>query len=418
MDCGVQSGLKSRYRTPVLTLGASSILGVKGAKGHEGESLMLGVALKMLMGDRVKYLGLVLGIGFATLLMTQQVSIFIGLLTWGANAVRDVREAEIWVMDPRVRQPDEGLALNDQALYRVRGVEGVAWAAPYFRSTATLKTVEGQIAAVTLIGVDNQSMIGLPPENRDEAAQAIRGRNAVILDRDGLRLIWSDGRDPIGQVAEINDNRIVVAGLTNALPTFAGLPVAYMKYTDAIAITPPERNKLSFVLVRATEGLSPGALAARIERETGLKAMTREAFAWAGVNYIIENTGIPISFGVAIALGVIVAVVITALTLAMFIAENLKTFGALKAIGVTNRQIMGMVLAQAWFVGLIGFGLGIGGTAAFLSQSANNPSLEGFDMHWQVIAGAAAVIFLIVTLSALVSVRRVLRMDPAIVFRG
>jgi putative ABC transport system permease protein len=69
-------------------------------------------------------------------------------------------------------------------------------------------------------------------------------------------------------------------------------------------------------------------------------------------------------------------------------------------------------------VGLIGFGLGIGGTAAFLSQSANNPSLEGFDMHWQVIAGAAAVIFVIVTLSALISVRRVLRMDPAIVFRS
>lgn len=379
---------------------------------------MLGVALKMLMGDRVKYLGLIFGIGFATLLMTQQVSIFVGLLTWGANAVRDVREAQVWVMDPRVRQPDEGLAINDQELYRVRGVEGVQWAVPYFRSTASLKTAEGQLAAVTLIGVDNQSMVGLPPENRAQAAQAIRGRNAVILDRDGLRLIWPDGRDPIGQVAEINDNRIVVAGLSNALPTFGGLPVAYMKYTDAIAITPPERNKLSFVLVRAVDGVSPEELARRINAETGLKALTSPHFAWSGVQFIIDNTGIPISFGVAISLGVIVAVVITALTLAMFIAENLKTFGALKAIGVTNLQIVSMVLAQAWLVGLIGFGFGIGGTAAFLTFGANDPALEGFDMHWQVIAGAAAIIFVIVTLSALVSVRRVLRMDPAIVFRG
>jgi putative ABC transport system permease protein len=183
-------------------------------------------------------------------------------------------------------------------------------------------------------------------------------------------------------------------------------------------MTPPERNKLSFVLVHPEDGVTAAQLAERIEQETGLKALTRDEFAWAGVNFIIENTGIPISFGVAIALGVIVAVVITALTLAMFIAENLKTFGALKAIGVTNWQIIGMVLAQAWLVGLIGFGLGIGGTAAFLAQSANNPSLEGFDMHWQVIAGAAAVIFVIVTLSALISVRRVLRMDPAIVFRS
>jgi putative ABC transport system permease protein len=261
-------------------------------------------------------------------------------------------------------------------------------------------------------------MVGLPPENRAEAAAAIRGRNAIVLDREGLRLIWADGRDPVGEVAEINDNRVVVAGLTNARPTFAGLPTAYMKYADAISITPPERNKLSFVLVRAADGVSPSALAAQITRETGLKAMTRAEFAWAGVQYIIDNTGIPISFGVAIALGIIVAVVITALTLAMFIAENLKTFGALKAIGVTNGQIIGMVMAQALLVGLIGFGLGIGGTAAFLTFGAADPAFEGFVMHWQVIAGAAVLVTVIAAASGLLSVGRVLRMDPAIVFRG
>jgi putative ABC transport system permease protein len=379
---------------------------------------MLGVALKMLMGDRVKYFGLIFGIAFATLLMTQQVSIFIGLLTWGGNAVWDVREAEVWVMDERVRQPDEGLAISDAALYRVRGVDGVDWAAPYFRTTATLKTPEGTIAAITLIGVDNQSMVGLPPDNRTAAAAAIRGRNAMVLDRDLTGRIWQDGRDPVGQVVEINDNRVIVSALTDAKPTFAGLPVGYMKFTDAITITPPERNKLSFVLAKPRAGVSAQALADRIKAQTGLKALTRDQFAQAGVNFIVTNTGIPASFGIAIALGVIVAIVITGLTLAMFIAENLKSFGALKAIGVTNWQILAMVLVQALLVGFIGFGLGIGGTAAFLSSSASDPNLEGFDMHWQVIVGAAAIIFVIVTLSALLSVRRVLKMDPAIVFRG
>jgi putative ABC transport system permease protein len=77
-----------------------------------------------------------------------------------------------------------------------------------------------------------------------------------------------------------------------------------------------------------------------------------------------------------------------------------------------------MVLAQAWLVGLIGFGFGIGGTAAFLAGAENNPNLDGFLMHWQVIVGAFVIIAMIVTASALVSVRRVLKMDPAIVFRG
>jgi putative ABC transport system permease protein len=379
---------------------------------------MLGVALKMLMGDRVKYYGLIFGIAFATLLMTQQVSIFTGLLTWGANPVLDVREAQIWVMDKRVRQAEEGLAISDSELYRVRSVEGVDWAVPYFRATTSIKTADGAVNSLTLVGVDNASLVGLPPDNRAAAAEAIRGRNAMVLDGTLVGRIWKDGRNPVGEIVEINDNRVTIGALTDALPTFAGLPVGYMKFTDAITITPPERNKLSFVLVRAKPGVAPEDLARRIEAQTGLKAQTRAQFAGAGVNFIVTNTGIPASFGIAIALGVIVAIVITALTLAMFIAENLKSFGVLKAIGVTNGQILAMVLAQGGLVGFIGFGLGIGGTAAFLAGAATDPNLDGFVLHWQVIAGAGALVAVIVVGSALVSVRRVLRMDPAIVFRG
>jgi putative ABC transport system permease protein len=379
---------------------------------------MLMVALKMLTGDKVKYFGLIFGIAFASLLMTQQMSIFIGLLTWGANPVLDVREAQVWVMDPRVKQPDQGQPISDQMLYRIRSVDGVEWAVPYLRTAANLKTADGGLAAVTLIGVDNQSMIGLPLANRAEAMQAIRGRNAVVLDKNTLGLVFPDGREPIGATAEINDNRVVVRGLTQSLTTFSGLPTAYMKYSDAIAITPPERNKLSFVLAHAVEGVTPQELARRITETTGLKAQVREDFAAAGTRFIIENTGIPISFGAAIGLGVLVAIIITALTLAMFIQENLKNLGALKAIGVTNGQVLSMVVFQSLYVGFLGYGLGIGGTAFFLYLGQSTPALIGFKMLWEVIAGSAALIAVIVIGSALVSVRRVLVMDPAVVFRG
>jgi hypothetical protein len=56
------------------------------------------IALKMLTGDRAKYLGLVFGITFATLLMSQQVSIFIGLMTRTASQIVDVREADVWAV--------------------------------------------------------------------------------------------------------------------------------------------------------------------------------------------------------------------------------------------------------------------------------------------------------------------------------
>ncbi|WP_192576204.1 ABC transporter permease [Candidatus Phycosocius bacilliformis] len=388
---------------------------------HNDAPTMLGmvaIALKMLMGDPVKYFGLVFGIGFSTLLMSQQASIFVGLLTWGANPVLDVRQAQVWVMDPRVKQPDQGQPMSDQSLYRVRSVDGVAWAVPYARSTATVKTSQGNIAAITLVGVDNQSMVGLPEDNLANSMAAIRGRNAAILDANKINLIWADGRNPIGEVVEINDNRVVISGLTTALANFSGLPTLYMKYTDAIAITPPERNKLSFVLVGAKPGVEPEQLARHITEVTGLKALTRQQFAAAGTQFIVENTGIPISFGAAIGLGILVAVVITALTLAMFVAENLKNFGALKAIGVTNQQILLMVLSQALLVGFIGYGIGIGGTAAFLYFGQADPSLRGFKALGEIVFGSAVLVMLIVVGSAYVSVRKVLKLDPAVVFRG
>ncbi len=64
------------------------------------------IAIKMLVGDRARYLGLVFGIMFATLLMSQQVSIFIGLMARTASQINDLREVDVMVMDPQVRYID------------------------------------------------------------------------------------------------------------------------------------------------------------------------------------------------------------------------------------------------------------------------------------------------------------------------
>src|SRR5262245_66227956 len=89
---------------------------------------MTWIALRMLTGDRAKYFGLIFGVSFATLLMTQQVSIFMGIMTRTGNQIVDVRDAEIWVMDNKVRFIDEVPALPDTDMHRFRGVEGVDWA--------------------------------------------------------------------------------------------------------------------------------------------------------------------------------------------------------------------------------------------------------------------------------------------------
>src|ERR1700747_2806742 len=102
-----------------------------------GGTAMSWVALRMLTGDRSKYLGLIFGVGFATLLMSQQVSIFAGIMRRTASQILDVRDADIWVMDDKVRYIDEVPGLPDTELQRVRGVPGVAWAVRMYKGQIT-----------------------------------------------------------------------------------------------------------------------------------------------------------------------------------------------------------------------------------------------------------------------------------------
>ncbi len=381
---------------------------------------MNAVALKMLLGDSAKYLALVFGVAFATLLMSQQVSIFIGLMTRTANQVLDVREADIWVMDPRVRYVDEVEPLPDAALARVRSVEGVEWAAPLFKGLAIFRTRDGLINQVSLVGVDDETLVGAPREWLAGDLESLRTPGGIVFDKEGAQLIWPEG-DPVDRVgleAEINDRRVVVSGIADASPPFITFPIAYVRYSEAMKLTPPQRNKLSFVLVRARDGEDPKALAERISAQTGLQALTWDQFAWRSVQYYLTRTGIPVNFGITVLLGFIVGAAVTAQTFYLFVIENLRQFGALKAIGATNRQITGMVLLQAAVVGVMGYALGMGGAAAFFTFVRGGAALEDFYLPWQVLVGTGVVVFLIILVSVLGSLLKVFRVDPAIVFRG
>ena len=381
---------------------------------------MPSVALKMLLGDSAKYLALVFGVAFATLLMSQQVSIFIGLMTRTANQVLDVREADIWVMDPRVRYVDEVEPLPDAALTRVRSVEGVEWAAPLFKGLAILRTRDGLINQVSLVGVDDETLVGAPREWLAGDLESLRTPGGIVFDKEGAQMIWPEG-DPIDRVgleAEINDQRVLVSGIADASPPFITFPIAYVRYSEAMKLTPPQRNKLSFVLVRARDGEDPKALAERIAAQTGLQALTWDQFAWRSVQYYLTRTGIPVNFGITVLLGFIVGAAVTAQTFYLFVIENLRQFGALKAIGATNRQITAMVLLQAAVVGVIGYALGMGGAAAFFTFVRGGAALEDFYLPWQVLVGTGIVVFVIILVSVLASLLKVFRVDPAIVFRG
>jgi putative ABC transport system permease protein len=376
------------------------------------------IALKMLLGDRAKYLGLVFGITFATLLMSQQVSIFVGLMGRTASQIRDVTEADVWVMDPQVQYIDEIKALPDRDLLRVRSVEGVKWAVPFFKGLAVVRAPGGIMQQVVVMGVDDATLIGRPPRMVMGRWEDMRQPNAMIIDRAGYEFIWPGEPQRLGRVIEINDRRVVIVGICDASAPFVTFPVVFTKYFDAKELAPGERNRMSFIIAKTEDGVTPEALTHRITVETGLQSLTSPEFQWRSISYYLSRTGIPINFGITVVLGFIVGAAVAGQTFYIFVIENLRQFGALKAIGVTNKQILKMVLLQAAVVAAIGYGIGIGLCALFFFATADVAALKGFELHWQIAAGAAGAVVAIITLASLASIRRVLVIDPAIVFRG
>jgi len=376
------------------------------------------VAWKMLTGDRAKYLGTVFGVAFGVLLIAQQTSIFVGLMRRTAHAAIDVRDAQVWVMDPYQQNADEIKPLSESDLNRVRGVAGVEWAVRLFKSLARARIETGNFRQVILIGLDDQTLVGAPVKMLEGSLANLRRPDAIIVDQAGYEYLW--GQEPIrlGRTLEMNDRRAVLVGICEATAPFQTFPVVYSRYSQAVQFVAGERKVMSFVLAHPRAGVTPTELSQRITNQTGLMAKNRTDFIWFIVGYYMRSTGIPVNFGITIGLGFIVGTAIAGQTFYLFTLENLKQFGALKAMGVSNGRLTGMVLLQATVVGLIGYGLGIGMTALFFEATRNVTALAGFYLPWQVAAGAAVAVAFIIVLASFLSLRKVLLLEPAVVFRG
>jgi putative ABC transport system permease protein len=376
------------------------------------------IALKMLTGDRSKYYGLVFGVTFATVLMAQQTSIFMGIMKRTGSQILDVRDADIWVMDNKVRYVDEVPGLPDTDLQRVRGVGGIEWAVKLYKGQVRARLEDGNFRTVILFGLDDTSLVGAPQEMIAGQAADLRRPDAVIVDKAGYEYLWPDEPYRLGRTFEMNDHRAVLVGVCKASAPFTTLPVIYTRYSQTTWYVPRERDTMSFILARPKPGVTAAEACRQIEEQTGLMALTQDQFFWKTIFYFLGSTGIPVNFGITITLGFLIGVAIAGQTFYLFTIENLKQFGALKAMGLSNRRIVGMILLQALVVGLMGYGIGLGFAAIFFESTSHITHLAGLHLYWQVVVGSGAAVLLIVVLASLLSIRRVLVLEPAMVFRG
>jgi putative ABC transport system permease protein len=333
------------------------------------------------------------------------------------SQIKDLEGADIWVMDPNVQFIDDIKPLSENDLYRVRGVPGVQWAVRLYKGITRARMADGNFQQIILLGLDDATMVGAPREMVAGSLADLRRPDALIMDEAGYKQLWPNEPFELGKTFEMNDHRAVLVGICKARHTFQTFPIVYTRYTQAVGFVPAERKVLSFILAEPEPGLGSPEVCRRIAEQTGLLAMPRADFSTKTIWYFLQKTGIPINFGITVLLGFIVGTAIAGQTFYLFTIENLKQFGALKAMGAGNLRLMGMILFQALVVGAIGYGLGIGGAALF-GHVTRNASKLAFFMPWQVLVGTGVAVLLIAMLSCLISMRKVLVLEPAVVFQG
>lgn len=377
---------------------------------------MFRLALKMLYGDVAKFLMLVGGLTFCALLMAQQTGVFCGLMRWTTATIRNTA-VPIWICDAKVEQVNEVVALRDVEVTRVRSVEGVEWAVPMYWGIIQTRLRDGSFQQVQLTGLDSTTLIGRPSIMTEGSAEDLRLPNAVIVDQIAVRKFAKKGLTlKIGDTFEINDKEARVVGICYAEQSFMGQPYIYTTYERALEYVPPQRKQLSFILAKPRDDVPVATVVERIRKIPGVGAYTADEFADKTMAWYFINTGIPISFGTVVALGVVVGIAIAGQTFYLFVHENVRHLAALKAMGASNTTLAEMVFLQAFSVGITGYGLGTGLTAlmgsAFMAKGE-----PPFFLPWQVLVFTAAVIVFICLFAASIGLLKVIRAEPAIVFR-
>ena len=383
---------------------------------------MLLYALKMLIGDKSKYIGIILGLSFASFIITQQSAIFVGLMSRTFGFISDTSQPNIWVMDRKVMFIDDIKPLRDTELNRVQSIEGVEWAVPLYKGLIRSRLTDGIFQTCNVIGIDGSTMIGGPPRLLEGKLEDLRRPDAIIVNdvgaKDKLAHDFPISQNPLrlGDRLEVNDHRAVVVGICEVTRTFQSQPVIYTTYDRASSWAPQERKLLSFVLAKSKAGEDPKIVCRRIEEATGLAALTPDEFVRKTILYFMKYTGIPINFGVAVLLGFIIGVAIAGQTFYNFTLDNLRYFAVFKAMGAPDALLTRMILFQSFWVGAIGWGIGVGIACLFGLLSLKTEL--SFRLPWWLYLSTAFGIGCICAFASWISLRKIKTLDLGIVFKS
>jgi len=372
------------------------------------------LAYKLLVNDKGKYTALLVGTTFSVFLIVQMTSSFAGILTKASATVINVG-ANIWVMDPGVNTVLNSIPMPDYVLDAVRSINGVKYAVPLYSGGALVKLHDGTYQPVMVVGLDDASLFGRP--------ELLEGNIDDIFAENGFVVVKDEEfpklKNPkLGTEFELNDHRGVIVGIAKvATGGLYGTPTLYTTYNRALQYIPSTRFTISYVLVEPKSNSDIAYIKQQVDR-LGYLALTSGEFQDRISNYLKYQTGIGTNTLLMTVISFIVGLSISGQTFYTFILENLEHFGALKAIGAKGRELVYMILFQAAFTSLAGYGLGIGLSTLLITAAKLRLPEYASRLTYTNLGLAFLLVLIIASVSSYAGIRRVLKIEPFDIFRG
>ncbi len=375
---------------------------------------ILKIAFKLLVNDKGKFAALLVGITFAVFLIVMMTSMFAGILYHASATVINVG-AKIWVMDPAVTTPANVIPMPAYILDAVRSISGVKYAVPLYSGGALVKLRNGFYQGVTVLGLDDSSLFGRPALIEGNIND-IYAENAFIVVKDSEYPKLGNPR--VGTEFELNDHRGVIVGIANVTASaLFGLPTLYTTYTRAISYIPSTRFTAAFLLVEPKNNDDVPYIKKQVA-QLGYLALTKDEFINKTSAFYKYRTGVGTNVLIMTIISFIVGLSISGQTFYTFILENLEKFGALKAIGAKARELVFMILFQATFTALTGYGLGIGLASLLITFAKLRLPSYAAKITYANLGFAFIMVVIIAGISSYIGVRKVLKIEPFDIFRG
>ena len=378
---------------------------------------MPAIALHNLIHDKHKLLLALVGIMFSVVLVTLQVGI-LSNETHNAAGLIDHAGADVWVMQRGTRNVDQCEAISERRYYQVISIPGVAWAERLVVQFAPWKLPDGQQTSITLVGLEPNSRLDLPWGMAVGEREDVLHQNGIIIDeRERRRFGSSEELLGVNDRMEIGGRRARVAGFCSGVGSFTFAPYVFTSYKRAKEAGGLRSDSTKYVVVKALPGLSAEELRDRILQRIGdVDAYTASEFATKTSYYWLISTGMGLGVVAAAIISLIVGTVIVGQTMYSATIERLHEYGTLKALGMSNLALGGIVVRQAIMTGMIGY-LG-GAVVAYLVGNNLTQYNVPVEVPLTLLLVMMAVAVGMCVVASISSVVRVFRLEPAIVFRS